>query len=109
MKTTLLSDVKGNQFQTLVFPAEQKIMEKIGWSIKQYLKQILVVLQEDFISEPWSLYFLCGTKDELKTCAEILETNFTKRNISKTDVKIKSFPVEGRFHINKRSSGFLVS
>lgn len=87
-------DVKAENFQTLVFPVEKKIMERIGWSIKHYLKQILVVLDEDFSSEPWSLYFVCGNEDELKTCTEILEKKFERNKI---EARIKSFPIQGRF------------
>lgn len=75
-------------------------MEGIGWSITHYLKQILVVLDEDFSSELWSLYFVCGNEDELKTCREILEKKF-KRN--KMEARIKSFPIQGRFFIPSRN------
>lgn len=88
--------MKGTQFQNIAFPLDQKTMERIGWSIIHYLKQILYAVHEGCGLEPWTIFFLCATKDEFEACVKILKKHFEDSKSSMSSLKIKTFPIQGR-------------
>lgn len=98
----LLTDVEGDRFQTIVFPLEEKFMERIGWSKTHYLKQILVVVLEKFKCEPWSIYFLCENQEDFRADSETLETHFQSLNIFKRSLRTKAFHIQGKLSLNSR-------
>lgn len=98
----LQADVKRNKCQAIVFPVDLKVMEKIGWSKTHYLKQILHVMHEQFGSEPWRIFFLSENQADHKTNVETLEESLEIFNIKKTSLKIRVFPIEGKFSLNRK-------